>query len=171
MTKKHLTILTFCTGLLVVAACKKDEDPTINPCMNGQLDPGETAIDCGGNCGDCPDTEFPYAGFSVNGHAVTASTRQLTYNNGWSLYLASDSVAVQLNLGNDGSVGTYTMNPTGCSASLDGIAYPTLHSGVYSISGHNLATQKLSGFFQGKFVRAANDTLYITNGFFEYLPY
>lgn len=171
MTKKHLTVVAVFTGLLVITACNKEEEPTINPCMNGQLDAGETAIDCGGNCGPCPETEYPYAGFTINGHAVTASTKQLSYNNGWSLYLATDSVTLQLNLGNDGSVGTYTMNSSGSTGSLDGVTYPTLHSGVYSISGHNLATEKLSGFFQGKFVRAANDTLFITNGFFEFLPY
>ncbi|ASS49158.1 MAG: hypothetical protein A3D31_04480 [Candidatus Fluviicola riflensis] len=159
------------TGLLLTVACNKEEDPVINPCMNGQLDPGETAIDCGGTCGDCPDAEFPYAGFSYNGMATTASTKQLTYNNGWNLAISGDTVSMQLNLGNDGSVGTYTMSASGSFASYNGLNYPTLVDGVYSISGHNPATQKLSGFFQGKFVRVAGDTLYITNGFFEYLPY
>ena len=155
-------------GLLLTVACNKEEDPVINPCMNGQLDPGETAIDCGGTCGDCPNTEFPYAGFSFNGVATTASTRELTYNNGWMLDISNDTVSVQVNLGNDGSVGTYTMNASGCFASYSGLNYPTLVEGLYSISGHNTTTHKLSGFFQGKFVRVPGDTLYITNGFFEY---
>ena len=159
------------TGLLLTAACNKEEDPEINPCMNGQLDPGETAIDCGGNCGDCPDPEFPYAGFSFNGTATIASDKDLIYNNCWKLAVSNDSVSVQVNLGNDGSVGTYTMSASGSFASYDGLNYPTLVDGVYSISGHNPATQKLSGFFQGKFVRIPGDTLFITNGFFEYLPY
>lgn len=159
------------TGLLLTVACNKEEDPVINPCMNGQLDPGETAMDCGGTCGDCPDAEFPYAGFSYNGNATTASTKQLTYNNGWTLTVSDDTVSVQVNLGNDGSVGTYTMAAAGSFASYNGLNYPTLVDGIFSISGHNPATEKLSGFFQGKFVRMAGDTLYITNGFFEYLPY
>jgi len=159
------------TGLLLTVACNKEEDPVINPCMNGQLDPGETAIDCGGTCGNCPDPEFPYAGFSYNNVATIASTKQLTYNNGWKLLVTNDSISVQVNLGNDGSIGTDTMSPSGCHASFNGLSYPTLAFGIYSISGHNTTTQKLSGFFQGKFVRAAGDTLFITNGFFEYLPY
>lgn len=159
------------TGLVLTASCKKDEEPSIDPCLNGQLDAGETAIDCGGSCGPCPSTEYPYAGFTVNGTALIASSKQLTYNNGWTLNLTADSVTLQLNIGNDGSVGTYTMSPSGSMASLDGVNYNTLASGIYSISAHNPATEKLSGFFQGKFVRVPGDTLYITNGFFEYLPY
>jgi hypothetical protein len=107
----------------------------------------------------------------VNGTAIIASSKQLTYTNGWILNLTTDSVTLQLNLGNNGSVGTYTMNPSGSASSLDGVNYNTLASGIYSISANNTATEKLSGFFQGKFVRVPGDTLYITNGFFEYLPY
>jgi hypothetical protein len=159
------------TSLVLTVACKKDEDPVINPCLNGQLDPGETAIDCGGTCGACPETEVPSAGFVANGAAVTASIKQLTYNNGWTLNLTTDSLTLQLNLGNNGAVGTYTMSPGGSTSSLDGVNYPTLASGVYSISAHNMTTEKLSGFFQGKFVRIPGDTLYITNGYFQHLPY
>jgi hypothetical protein len=165
-----LATIVFTAGLLTVA-CKKDEEPTINPCMNGQLDPGETAIDCGGTCGDCPETEFPYAAFDANGDALTASIKQLTYNNGWRLNLTADSISLQLNLGNNGSVGTYTMPAAGSFAQVDGLNYPTLASGTYSISAHNLASEKLSGFFQAKFVRIPGDTLYIANGVFEFLPY
>ncbi len=77
-----------------------------------------------------------------------------------------------MNLGNDGSVGTYSMSPVGSAATYDGINYPTLASGVFSISQHNTVTNKMSGFFQGKFTRGiVGDTLRIVNGFFEYLPY
>lgn len=159
------------TAGVLTAGCNKEEEPTINPCLNGQLDPGETAIDCGGTCGACPETEFPYAGFTADGATFTASTKQLTYNNGWILSVTADSISLQLDLGNNGSVGTYTMPAAGSTAQVDGVNYPTLASGTYSISAHNLSTEKLSGFFQGKFVRVPGDTLYITNGFFEFLPY
>jgi hypothetical protein len=156
---------------VLTVACNKDEDPVINPCLNGQLDSGETAVDCGGNCGACPETEFPSAGFIANGVALTASTKQLTYNNGWTLNLATDSITLQLNLGNNGAVGTYAMSPVGSTSSIDGVNYSTLTNGTYSISAHNTTSGKLSGFFQGKFVRIPGDTLYITNGYFHYLPY
>jgi hypothetical protein len=165
-------IVIVITGLLLTVACNKEEDPVINPCMNGQLDPGETAIDCGGTCGDCPDTEYPTAGFTFNGAYTTAPTKQLTHASDWKLYVATDTVSVQVNLGNDGSIGTNTqMSASGSYAFLNGVSYPTLVEGSSSITSHNLSTQKLSGFFQAKFVRVPGDTLHITNGYFNYLHY
>ncbi|TNF24962.1 MAG: hypothetical protein EP329_23920 [Deltaproteobacteria bacterium] len=38
---------------LGVAGCSTSGG-TSNPCANGQLDPGETGVDCGGACGLCP---------------------------------------------------------------------------------------------------------------------
>lgn len=166
-----LTAIVF-TGVLLTAACKKDEDPEINPCMNGQLDAGETAIDCGGTCGPCPSTEYPDAGYMANGDLVSPEDQILAYTSGnWNMLLQNDTAAVSVNLGNTGAVGTFPINPSGSYASLNGVNYPTLASGTYSISEHNTSTDKMSGFFQGKFVRVPGDTLYITNGFFEYLPY
>lgn len=159
------------TGLVLTAGCNKEEEVTIDPCLNGQLDAGETAVDCGGSCGPCPVTDYPYAGFTAGGVTGIASVKQLSYNNGWTLNVATDSISLQLNLGNNGAVGTYTMSASGSSANVDGVNYNTLASGVFSISEHNTTTHKLSGFFQGKFVRVPGDTLYVTNGFFEYLPY
>lgn len=158
------------TGMLLTAACKK-KDPEIDPCLNGQLDAGETAVDCGGSCAPCPQTDYPHAGFTANGTARSASIHDLTYNNGWQLHAGTDSISLILNLGNDGTVGTYQMSPSGSSAVYNGTAYPTLATGIYSISEHNQTDEKLSGYFQGKFVRVPGDTLYITNGYFEYLPY
>jgi hypothetical protein len=171
MHRSHFTLIVI-IGLLLTVACNKEEEPVINPCMNGQLDPGETSIDCGGTCGPCPDPEYPSAGFSFNGISTSASTKQLTYTNDWKLYVANDSVSVQVNLGNEGVIGTdTTMSASGCYAYLNGVSYPTLVSGIYSITSHNVSTQKLSGFFQAKFVRVPGDTLFITDGYFNYLPY
>ncbi|MDH4473903.1 MAG: hypothetical protein QE487_14955 [Fluviicola sp.] len=165
-------LIVAAVSLVVMIACNKEEEPVINPCMNGQLDPGETAIDYGGTCGDCPDPEYPTAGFSFNGAYTSVSTKQLTYSNDWKLYVANDSVSVQVNLGNDGTVGTDTlMNASGSYAFLNGVSYPTLVEGSSSITSHNLSTQKLSGFFQATFVRVPGDTLHITNGYFNFLHY
>ncbi len=176
MQFRTLSAILF-TGLLLTVSCKKDKDPEINPCMNGQLDPGETQIDCGGSCGPCPSTEFPSAGFTVNLYGdseteLSASIRELTVNGNWSLRVGNDSIDVRMNLGNSGMTGTFAMNPTGSYASYNGVNYPTLSSGIYTISAHNTTTEKMSGFFHAKFSRGViGDTLYITNGYFEYLPY
>jgi len=159
------------TGIVLTAACSKKDDKEINTCLNGQHDPGETAVDCGGTCGACPQTEVPTAGFQINGDPVSAVTKTLTYTNGWSLYLATDTITLQLNLGNTAAVGTYPMPASGSFASMDGVNYPTLASGIYSISSLNTTDEKMSGFFQGKFVRVPGDTLYITNGYFNHLAY
>jgi len=161
------------TGLVLTAGCKKNDDVEINSCMNGQLDSGETAIDCGGNCGNCPDAEFPAAGFRIYGSTMPAETKQLTYTSGWKLHLNNDSVSVTVNLGNNGSVGTYNMSPADCSLTYNGISYPTLADGTYSISQHNTSTHKMSGFFDANFLSPTfpGDTLHVTNGFFEFLPY
>ncbi len=164
------------TGLLLTVSCNKEEEPTINPCLNGQLDAGETAVDCGGNCGDCPDTEYPSAGCMLNTSQTNVSSisfanKLLTYNNAWYLNINNDSLSVTLNLGNNGAIGSYSISPTGSSATLNGLNYLTLANGTCSISAHNLTTHKMTGFFNGKFVRSPGDTLYITNGYFQYLPY
>jgi hypothetical protein len=158
------------TAIVLTAACKEDEIK-INPCLNGQIDAGETAIDCGGTCGDCPQTEIPTAGFQANGDQITIGTKQLTYNNGWTLSLVTDTITLQLNLGSNPAVGMYPMPAGGSIANVDGVNYPTLASGSYSITSHNTTTEKMSGFFQGKFVRVPGDTLYITNGYFNHLAY
>ena len=172
MRVSNLSTIVF-TVLVLTAACKKDDEPTINSCLNGQLDSGETAVDCGGACGPCPSTEFPSAGWNVYTTAISAETKQLTYTDRWMLHLANDSISMNLNLGNNGAVGTYTMDPAGSNVTYNGITYTNLTSGVFSISWHNTTTHKMSGFFHGKFIRPAvpGDTLRITNGFFEYLPY
>lgn len=176
MQFRSLSAILF-TGLLLTVSCKKEKDPEINPCMNGQLDAGETAIDCGGSCGPCPSTELPIAGFTVNLYGedeteLGASTKILTHPGDWKLQVGNDSIQVNLNLGNTGATGTFTMSAVGSTASYNGLNYPNLASGTYTISGHNTTTEKMSGFFHAKFSRGvAGDTLYITDGYFEYLPY
>lgn len=168
----QLSAIVF-TVLLLTAGCNKDKEVTINPCLNGKLDAGEMAIDCGGNCGPCPSTEFPYAVFSVYGETVSMSSKQLVHSGNWSLQLANDSIDVQLNLGNSGTTGTFSMNPAGSEITYNGLHYSILTSGTYSITQHNTTTHKMSGFFHGKFVRPGiiGDTLRVTNGTFEYISY
>lgn len=169
----RLSTIVF-TVLMLTVSCNKEEEPTINPCMNGKLDAGETAVDCGGSCGPCPATDYPYAGFKMNGVPISASVKQLTYADGWSLLVGNDTVSLYLNLGNDGSVNFYpTMNPSGCSAIWNGVTYSSLTSGTYTINQHNVTTQKLSGFFDGNFIRPDSplDTIVIKDGYFGFLPY
>lgn len=168
----QLSAIVF-TVLLLTVGCKKDEEGAVNQCLNGKLDAGETDIDCGGSCGACPSTEYPYAGFSLYGQLLSMPSKQLIHSTNWSLQLANDTIDVHLNLGNSGATGTFSMNASGSEVIYDGLHYSILTSGTYSITQHNTTMHKMSGFFQGKFVRPgiSGDTLRITNGSFEYIPY
>lgn len=158
--------------LSIFSACKEKEEE-VDKCQNGFLDPGESGIDCGGNCDPCIPYEPASLYLECNGTPLTFSIKTLEYDNStWTLSASNDSLYFQFNLGTNGSIGTYIMNPIGCYATKNGTSYLNTSNGQYSISAHDLDDQKLSGFFQADFSRTGFiDTLRIRNGQFEFLPY
>lgn len=165
-----IAILT--TMLSIFSSCK-DKEVVIDKCSNGFLDIGETGIDCGGNCTPCIVNEPSSIYLEFNGTPFSYSSKTLTYsNNNWSLEVLNDSISFQFNLGSDGTIGTYTMDPVGCFAVRNGNYYLNSNAGIYSISMHDQTNHKMSGFFSANFTRTGyNDTLKVRNGQFEYMPY
>lgn len=171
-------VFTLLIAMLVIfSACKKKE-AEVNKCENGYLDPGETAPDCGGKCPPCENTAPALFYVEMNGSEIMLSSRELNYDQGnWSLVMTNDSLNIQLNLGSDGNVGTFPMQNQGTFAFKNGTNYPIQEMGSYSISAHDQAARKMSGFFQIRFLRQfpnnplLYDTLELTSGQFENMNY
>lgn len=157
--------------LLIFSACKEDE--SVDPCTNGFLDPGETAPDCGGDCPPCSTTPIQFLTVDVDGASTPMSNRELMYDgNSWSLQLSNDSLNIQIGYGTTGAIGTETIDPAGSYLYKNGTGYAGQIDGIYSISEHDSSADLMSGFFQIKFFRPGFvDTIRITNGHFENLPY
>jgi hypothetical protein len=169
MTKLFNILLGF--SMLLSSACK-EEKPTINPCMNGVLDAGETAIDCGGSCGSCPNAEYPSMFAQFNGISQQVIDKSLVHENDeWLLSgsIHQDTLQFQLNFGSNGAVGLYPLTAVHTTCTYQGNSY-TFAGGFGAISAHNLTSHKLSGHFQAKFGRNL-DTIRIMNGDFEFLSY
>lgn len=158
--------------LVFFSSCKKDDDP-VDTCTNGFLDPGEIGIDCGGNCGPCDSYTPSYVYLECNGQPITMDTKSLTYTNGnWSLLTYNDSLKIQLNLGNNGSVDVYPISPSGSFGEYFGNLYLNAENGTFAIYNHDTINHKMGGFFQVDFIRTGiNDTLKIRNGQFENMIY
>jgi hypothetical protein len=158
--------------LLIFSACKEDE-PVVDLCTNGFLDPGETAPDCGGNCPPCSNTPVSFLNLEVNGINTSMQTSELNYDgNSWSLQMSNDSLNIQIGYGTTGDVGTFPIDPAGAYLYRNGTEYEGQVDGIYSISEHNTADDLMSGFFQIKFFRPGFvDTLEITNGQFGNYSY
>ncbi len=159
--------------LLFFSACKKDE-ASIDTCSNGYLDPGEAGIDCGGTCGgNCGQSQPSYVYLECNGIPITMATKTMTLTNGfWSLLAYNDTLTVQFNLGNNGSVAVFPIQANGSYGELNGNLYLQVQNGTGAFYSHDTLTNKMSGFFQVDFIRDGTlDTLKIRNGQFENMFY
>lgn len=157
--------------LLIFSACKEDEP--VDPCTNGFLDPGETSVDCGGDCAPCVNTPVTFLNLDVNGINTAMLNYEMDYDgSSWSLQLSNDSLNIQIGFGNTGVVGTYPIDAAASYLYRDGAQYLGQTDGVYSISDHDVTNDLMSGFFQIKFFRPGFvDTLEISNGQFENFGY
>lgn len=166
------TLLLVIAILSILSSCK-EKTPVVDKCSNGFVDIGENGVDCGGNCPPCAPYEPASVYFECNEIPIVMPSKTLTYqNNTWTLSAHNDTLSVQVNLGSNGSVGNYTMNPAGNIASMNNIYYLNASNGMYAINAHNTSTKKMSGFFQFDYSRTGyTDTLRIRNGQFEFLPY
>ena len=86
--------------------------------------------------------------------------------------MSNDTLDIQLDLGTNGDVGSYTMSPLNSNCDYYGINYPVLSDANFAINYHDTAANRMSGFFQAKFSRPGFvDTVRITNGQFDYYVY
>lgn len=167
---KKLPVLLF--AMLLIFSCKKKEE-TVDPCQNGFLDAGEELPDCGGNCPPCPENFTSSIYLDVNGVSTTFASKSLSFDGtNWYLSMTNDSLNLNLNLGSNGDIGSYSMAPTGSSCMYFGTSYPILSDGQFAISYHDTVDDRMSGLFQVKFSRPGFlDTIRLTSGQFDYYLY
>ena len=175
---KSATFFFALAMLVIFSACNKDEPTAVNKCSNGFIDPGETGVDCGGNCPPCNNTYPSFLSVIINGQTSPMTTKELHYDQGyWSLQMSNDSMDIQLALGNDGSVGAHPILMSGSYAYYNGVQYQQFAGGTCSIISHNTTDQEMSGFFGAEFLLQTStnpsvyDTLKLSNGQFEHMPY
>jgi hypothetical protein len=159
--------------LIFSLSCKKEEEETVDKCQNGFLDTGEEGIDCGGTCTECEESYFAFLIANIKGAEISFPTKTLTYENSiWSLSFSNDSIVIQLNLGSNGEIGSYPISPIGTSGSYNDTTYSSSANGEHAINDHSETDRRMSGFFSvNLFVSGTTDTLRITGGQYEDLPY
>jgi len=180
--KVKATILPLLISVLILFSCKPKEDMK-DPCTNGFKDPGETNIDCGGNCPPCPTVYIPTVLLNLNGTPYSFSTKNLSFSsNTYSLSFSNDSIICQINLGSNGVINTYPITPSGTILTkITNYGQPSAVTRTYNnitdadcaISEHNTIEKRMSGFFSLKFYQAGfgNDTIVISAGEFTDLNY
>lgn len=104
------------------------------------------------------------------------SQRTLVDAPSWILNFSNDTLAIRLNLGNGTASGVYAIEATFTEATMNGKAYDSVHEGLVVLADIDTANRRLSGFFEAKLVGYFSDsllvdTLRITNGDFESIPY
>lgn len=161
--------------VLVLFACKKEEEGS---CFDGQLSSGEIIVDCGGVCPPCNTddgiTEFFLV--TINGVPMQFSQRTLTSTPSWIMNFTNDTLNVSLNFGNGIEPGSYPIEQLYSEALMNGNAYDYLHSGLVVLAEIDTINRILSGFYEANLVGYFSDsllvdTLKITNGDFENIPY
>lgn len=158
-------------AILILFSCKEKEE--VDPCTNGFVDSGENGVDCGGNCPPCEPNYAASLSMSINLHNINFWGTTITYDGSdYILNVTNDSVAMTLNLGTDGTVGNFNVLQQGSLCTYHGIDYPLITTGTSAVSANDLQNHLLSGFFQVNFYRSGfTDTVKITNGQFDYVPY
>ncbi|MBU2020029.1 MAG: hypothetical protein KJ941_10340 [Bacteroidetes bacterium] len=159
-------------SLFILQSCK-DKDPEPDQCVNGFKDAGETNIDCGGVCPDCPIVFTPSLVMTLNGKEVSFQTKSMSENSG-EFYLAAsnDSIDFQIDMGSNSAVGNYTLSSSGHSLLYKNVLYNIVANGSHAVASNNSSTRRIAGFFQMKFTRPfVSDTIYITNGQYSDLKY
>ena len=109
----------------------------------------------------------------INDVDVSMTGKSISHvGNDYFLNLSNDSITMQINLGADGNVGNFNILSNGTTCNYNFIDYPNINNGISAISLNDTENQLLSGFFQLDFYRTDfSDTLHITEGQFDYLPY
>lgn len=159
---------------LLFISCKKEEQS----CQDGIYTPGsEEQTDCGGVCPPCEDgsstTIQEFLSANVEGEDIIFSDRSLTRSTDWLLNFQNDSLSVSLNFGSGDSLGARPIEPVNSGAIYNGVTHSTLAAGTVLFSAIDHTEDRLSGYFECKFVSNENsmDTLIIKSGDFENIPW
>lgn len=161
---------------LAIFACK--EEDVVDPCTDGYLSVGETAVDCGGNCPPCPEPEeISYAFAKFNDVKWDFKSFEIAYSGNY-YFLAdyeNDTLAIEmkLNFGNGDTLGARPISPLNnyvkvTDKQLNHVDnYNVLGSGTVVFSELDQVDNQISGFFSAKLAQGFNDTIKVTNGQFE----
>lgn len=151
----------FLAYLVVLVACKK-EDP---------------ANDC------CPDISHEqeltlFASFDVNGVPTRFGSISLELHDDWILLLENDTLMIRLNLGDGDTLGYRSLKSDFSEARLHNVEYKVLGEGRLLFTEVDKENKRLSFFCQAKLGMSEDaqwynplDTLTLTNGDFEYIPW
>jgi hypothetical protein len=165
---KLLNIFAVISIISLFACNKNEKDDGINPCANGKKDAGETEVDCGGSCPDCPT--YPYMVLRRDNDVKQLSNKGVVKEGDyWFLTGGFDSILFQINLGTDLTEGIWPIDPNLTGAVMANKAYSFV-SGVVGISKNDINRSEISGNFEVKFVNQ-QDTLRLNDGQFEHLKY
>lgn len=156
--------------MFLFLSCKKEHS-----CTDGVFSPDyEAKTDCGKTCPACfvsnvQEQHSIYATF--NGEKQGFNDFTLTKNAYWILYFHTDSIYVTLNLGMGQNVGNQPMVAAYSSATYGYTTYSTLVSGSVGFASFDTDNNEVTGIFNATFVSSLNDTLRITSGVFENIPW
>lgn len=157
--------------LIIFSSCKEKE--TVDTCSNGFFDPGEEGLDCGGNCAPCEVSYVSSNFLKLNGLDMGFSNASINFDGSiYALQLSNDTIDIQINLGTDGSVGSFSIPQSGTICTYNGVSYPNITNATSAISANDQANQLMSGFYQINFYRTGfTDTIKITEGQFDFIGY
>lgn len=148
-------------SIILVVACKKE-------------DPEE---EC---CPDVPEEEEfkPYAYFDVNGIPTRFGEISLELHDDWILLLENDTMMIRLNLGDGDTLGFRPLKSDFSEARLHNVEYKVLGESRLLFTEVDKDNKRLSFFCQAKLGMSEDaqwynplDTLTLTNGDFEYIPW
>lgn len=158
----------------LLSSCNKEEQS----CQDGVYSPEhETQTDCGGVCPPCDTGEDPlpqeFLFANVQGEGISFSNRDLTKAGDWVLNFQNDTISVTMNFGDGDSLGARPMEITNSGAVYNGVVHSTLAEGNVLFTEIDHTENRLSGFFECKFVSDQNalDTLTVKNGDFQNIPW
>jgi hypothetical protein len=164
----------FCSLVaLCLLSCKKEEEQP-GTCFDGLMSPGELGIDCGGVCPPCGggNSTQELLLVKLNGIQMQFSEKSLTYEDGWIFRFWNDTIDVRLNFGETLELGSKPIIQPYCSVISNSLLYDDLNSGFVLFTALNQDDNRISGFFEAKFVgyfvdSMIVDTFYVQNGDFE----
>lgn len=166
MNSKFVIGIVFVLSLF---SCKKEEQS----CSDGVFDPEkEEQVDCGGVCAPCQPTSTvndTYLFAEFDSKLINFGDISLDKSTDWILRFQNDSIDVQMNFGDDDSIGKHPIKVINSKAIYNYESYSVLTEGKILFSKVDYSKKKLSGYFQAYFVsdNVSTDTLKVTGGQFE----
>lgn len=124
--KIQLVFYLFCLGAILFTGCKKEDDEVISngTCSDGILNQNETAVDCGGICSPCSNSESSFLNVSDQSLSFSSSSGNssvaIESNLDWSVSSSSWWISVSPSSGSDYGSISVSVNSNSSSSSRSG---------------------------------------------------